>query len=441
MTKPDPIVVVGLGTAGAASAAFLARAGLPVVALDRRVVTEAGAGWVNGVPGWAFDAVGLERPSGDELHAPEAPFHLRAGWSGPQVTLRSPLDVDMRRFTARLLQAATANGATLLDEVVVHKVHEQHLQTSQGDLAFSVLVDASGHHGLQALRARPVDRTDLCAASQSVHRVVDRAGAEAWLRRQGARDGEVVCASGVAGGYSIVNVRVSGDRVAVLTGSIPALGHRSGVELLRDLLGQEPWIGERVSGGSRVIPLRRATEVIGWGRRVALGDSAGMVFTAHGSGIAQQLLAARLLAGHLGAGKDPWTFNVSWQRRYGGLLASTDLQRRASATLTVDELSSLLQHRVLSEDMAGQALAQHQARPSFIDTLRAVGGLAKLPRLARRMIPMLAVQPWIHEHYRRYPSRPTELEAWGRRLERLTGQPCSWVDQASDTLGVDGERS
>ena len=38
--------------------------------------------------------------------------------------------------------------------------------------------------------------------------------------------------TGVAGGYSIVNVRRYGDRVYLLTGSIPADGQPSGKQLL-----------------------------------------------------------------------------------------------------------------------------------------------------------------------------------------------------------------
>ena len=55
-------VVVGGGTAGAAAALFLARAGRSVVLVDKRAVGETGARWVNSVPRWCFEEAGVRLP-------------------------------------------------------------------------------------------------------------------------------------------------------------------------------------------------------------------------------------------------------------------------------------------------------------------------------------------------------------------------------------------
>jgi len=422
------VVVVGLGTAGAAMAAFAARAGLQVTGLEAGPLDEAGARWVNGVPAWAYDEVGLERPVAPECRSGPVPFHLVAGEGAqaPRATVTSVLEVDMRHLTARLHDAARGSGATLRAGVKVRSVEEHRVVTDDGELEANVVIDASGLTGL-GLSGAPNDRpVDLCAAAQEVREVTDRGAAEAWFRSQGAEPGQVVCFTGLAGGYSILNVRFEGGTVGLLSGSLPSEGHPAGGKLVGDFVRTHAWIGERRFGGKRAIPLRRPLEVVGWGRHLWIGDAARMVFAAHGSGIAQQLLAARLFADGLAEGLDPWAINVRWQRRHGGLLASADLLRRATQTLTQPEVAALLRDRVLSAEMSADTMAQRPSRPPLRPLLRALRGLAKHPRLARRLVPALVKGRAVEALYARYPEQPSGLGRWRRRLERLTRQP-SWA--------------
>jgi menaquinone-9 beta-reductase len=428
----NPIVVLGLGTAGAAAAAFCARAGLPIIGIDAHPLNATGATWVNGVPAWAFDQVGIERPSGAELRAPSAPFHLIAGWDGPRMTTDSVLEVDMRLFTARLLDAARGAGAQLHGERRVRGVEGGTVHTDDGPIQASWIIDATGHAGMNLLGGPPVPPDDLCVAAQSVYAIADESGAAAWLHRHGAQQGEVVCFTGIAGGYSIVNVRIHGPAVGILTGSIPASGHAAGTKLLKQFVAEQPWIGVRQFGGSRSIPLRRPLEVVGWGRVAALGDAASMVFAAHGSGVAQQLLAAQLLAQVFKRRGDPWAFNVAWQRAQGGLLANADLLRRATGDLPAQRLPEMIRRGVLSPGLSADTMAQRPARPPVSALLRAVRGLSRMPDVARGLGPVLLRQPWIDAHYRRYPELPSGLPRWRSRLERLTGLP-TWAPGLPDT--------
>lgn len=423
------VVVVGLGTAGAAAAAFCARAGLQVTGIDAQPLDATGARWVNGVPAWTFDAVGIERPSGPELRGPSTPFHLVAGWDGPRITTDSMLEVDMRHYTRRLLDMAAGCGAVLRPGLRVTGIEGATVHTQAGTLTASWIIDATGHAGLNLLGAPKADPDTLCVAAQGVFAVTDPQAARDWLAAHQAADGEAVCFSGVAGGYSIVNVRVHGRHVSILTGSIPALGHPSGTSLLRTFVETNPWVGEQAFGGSRSIPLRRPLECVGWGRTVALGDAGRMVFAAHGSGIAQQLLAARQLAEVLSSGGDPWMFNAAWQRAHGGLLASADLLRRATTDLSPTDLRAMVERRVLSPALSADAMAQRPSRPPVGALLRALRGLAKLPGPARALLPALAKGPLVEAHYRRYPERPSQLWRWCRQLERLTGQPTWYPPQ------------
>jgi menaquinone-9 beta-reductase len=413
------VAVVGLGTAGAAAARACALAGLDVVGFDRAPLDAAGARWVNGVPRWTFSAGGVPEPQRPELRGAEAPFHLVGGWGPERITLTSALEVDMRHLVARLQRDAREAGAELRGEVLDLRFDGGRLHVDGHPVAADVLVDATGHAGLRTLGQPPLAPADLCTAAQRVHRIADRVGADRFLAAWGAADGEVVCFSGVAGGYSIVNVRIEGDEVGLLTGSLPP--QASGGELLRRFVADHPWIGEPLFGGARAIPVRRAWTCVGRGTVALIGDAASQVYPAHGSGVGMQLVAAALLATALASGRGPWAYNVAWQRAYGGLLAASDLFRRFSATLDEADVRALMRRGVLSEGLMGDAMAQRPVRPDPRSVARAAAGLARMPALAVRLGPVLARMSAVEAWYRRYPEDPAALPAWAARLGQVSG--------------------
>lgn len=419
------VAILGLGTAGAAAARACARAGLRVIALDRAPLDSAGAAWVNGVPAWAFDEAGVPRPAGLELLGADAPFHLVAGWAGPRVTVRGFLEVDMRLLAARLRRDAEEAGAALRGGARVRGVEGDAVRCDGEDVVADVIVDASGLGAVNLLGAPAVPAVDLCAAVQEVRHVADRRGALDWLAANEAAEGDVLCFSGVAGGYSIVNVRVHGEEVSILTGSIPALGHASGRHLRDAFVAENPWVGEKAFGGGRAIPLGRPVPVIGRERHAAIGDAAGQVHPAHGSGIAQQLLAARDLAEALAGGGGPAAYNVRWQRRRGGVLAAADVFRRFSQTLTLDDLSALMAAGVLSPPMMVDVMQQRPSRPPPLALARALPGLARERRLLRAVLPVVGRMRAVEALYRAYPARPGRVGRWARAVARAAGDPNS----------------
>ncbi|MCO4743711.1 MAG: hypothetical protein KC912_02910 [Proteobacteria bacterium] len=417
------LAIVGLGTAGAAAAAAAAGRGIDVIAVDSRPLEQTGASWLNGVPAWAFDMAGFERPVAPELRGTESRFHLLGGWGPERVRLEGPLEVDMRALTERLQLLAEGHGARLIGQTRVTGFDASGLDTTAGRIDAEVILDASGLTGINLLRHPSVARADLCVASQSVHAIASPEGAKAFVKDHGGELGDVICFSGVAGGYSIVNVRVEHDleTVSLLTGSIPASGVPGGVELNRRFREEHPWIGDTLSGGSRAIPLHRPWTRIARGRFASIGDAAGMVHSAHGSGIAMQMLAARLLADTLADGGNPWDYNVAWQRKWGGLLAGADLQRRFVQHLQPRTLRAMMRRGVMTPAMLQAPLQQRPPRPPPAALLRALPGLATMPRSVRAMVPTLARGEALMLHYRGYPSDPAKLATWSRRLARISG--------------------
>lgn len=415
------VAIVGAGTAGAAVAALCAERGLSTVCVDRRPLAEAGARWVNGVPQRAFAEAGLPPPEGDERLASDHVFHLVAGWGPRRLTLRGHglLEVDMRKLVERLQAHARRAGAELRGEAAVTGFDGRRLQVGDETIEARWFVDASGLGGARLLRQTAVPREDLCAAAQQVHAVVDREGARAWLSRHDAREGETLCFTSVAGGYSIVSVRVEGDAVGILTGSIPAQGHPSGQRLLDGFVAEQPWIGPRRFGGARAVPLGRPRDVLAEGNVALVGDAAGQVFSAHGSGIAAGLVAARLLADALAEGAGPEGYAVRWQRRHGGVFAAYDAFRRFSQGLALDEVEQLLEAGVLDEASAIAGLRQELPEVSIAEVIGKARAVLRSPGLAARLTPTVARMLAAQGLYRGYPAEATQRARWCTWAARL----------------------
>jgi F0F1-type ATP synthase membrane subunit c/vacuolar-type H+-ATPase subunit K len=282
-----------------------------------------------------------------------------------------------------------------------------------------VIVDASGLGGAGLLPVTTPSREDLCAAAQGVYDLVDPQGGSAFMDRHGVAPGETLCFTGIAGGYSILNVRISGDEVSILTGSIPALGHPSGKALLDDFVAREGWIGERRFGGSRAIPLARPVDRLVDEGVALLGDAARQVFTVHGSGIGMGLLAARLLSHVLEEGQPLESYSLRWMRSYGALQATYEVFRRFSATLEPEELVALVECGLMTPETAAPTMAQRWPSAPPKTWPKMVRGVARQPRLAARLGAVFAKMSAVRALYALYPREGKRVKAWSRQVERL----------------------
>jgi flavin-dependent dehydrogenase len=426
------VVIVGAGTAGAAAAALAAERGLRVLCLEQRQLDQAGARWVNGVPEWIFREVGFDPPAGEELRGSGHAFHLLSGWGPRRLVLRDHglLELDMRRLVERLQRHARDRGAEIVSGARVLGIDGGRLATSIGEIRARWFVDASGLAGARLLPRPRIERRDLCAAAQEVRAVRDQDRARRFFEAHGAQPGETLCFTGIAGGFSVVNVRLDQDGVSILTGSVPADGHPSGSRLLDDFVAKQSWIGARLFGGARAIPLRRPFDRLGERNVLLLGDAGCQVFSAHGSGIGAGLLAARVLAETLAARGDAHDYSLNWHRRWGGLFAGYEIFRRFSQRLSPPDLEQMLESGLLDEWGASAGLAQRfpaldvrmLSRAAAI--ARAIVRDGELGRaLGTATLRMAAAQAL----YARYPRDSSRLSSWSRYASRVLAtepDPC-----------------
>jgi menaquinone-9 beta-reductase len=428
MTKPPfDLAIVGAGTAGAGAAWQCARRGMRVICVDSRPLAEAGARWVNGVASWLLEAAAIPAPTGAELRGEDGPFHLLAGWGPTRVVMRERgvVELDMRLLVARLQALAADAGAELRGGVRVLGLRGDTLETSEGPVRAELFIDASGLAGAHLAPTPAVGREHICAAAQAVHTVVDRSAALAFFARHQVPAGATLCAAGVAGGYSIINARLEGDALSILTGSIPADGHPSGRALLDRFVAEQPWIGAEQFGGARAIPIRRPFDRLAYGRVAVLGDAASQVFSAHGSGIGVGLLAGRLLAEALE--RAPGRAGLlAYERRFlqeqGGILAAYDLFRRHSQRLTIAELEALMRAGLLDAEASTAGAAQRWPTLNPASLPAKLEGLARAPKQALALAAVGARMAALAALYRAYPGPGASFEPWSRAVARVFGE-------------------
>ena len=252
-----------------------------------------------------------------------------------------------------------------------------------------------------------------------------------FLERHGASPGENVTVVGTNGGFSTRGIAVSPDldRVGVLVGCLANGRYGTGPGMLDAVRAREPWIGEPVSGGFGVIPLRRPYARFTAPGLALVGDAACQVFPAHGSGIGVGLVAGRILAESVGDASDPgdeatlWRYQAAFQHELGGALAAYDGVRRMSTALGTRGVTAMVGAGLMTEPMTRAGLDQVWNGPSASELPGMAARMARRPGLAAAMLPRLARSQVAGGMGRRYPAAVDEgaLARWDRRVDRLLG--------------------
>lgn len=447
------VVVVGAGTAGANAALQLARRGRSVLLVERRAAHLGGAQWHNGVLDRQFRSAGVPPPAGRARSSDGAVARLVGpdGARGAVVTAPT-VRADMAALGAHLRRAALDAGVELVDHAVVRDVGHRGQRLAaltlqvqppggtprtvkvEADLA----VDASGRGG--ALRRRspvlarwcpPPRSGELCAAADLRLRVADPEGAKRFLERHGANAGDHVNRVGVHGGWSTRSITVSEDleEVSLLVGCVADGRHGTIPGMLAAALDEEPWIGEQISAGRGLIPLRRPYARLTAPGLALVGDAACQVFPAHASGIGTSLIAGRMLvdaaadAADCGAEDVVWRYQHRFQERFGGHFAALDAFRRMSTELGTEGVARMVRAGMVDAASTKQMLDQRWAQPALSTLPANLWALATNPKLAKVMVPRLARGALLRPMGKTYP-RTVDLAAltrWDAKVRRLLG--------------------
>lgn len=429
------VLVIGAGTAGAASAYFLASRGLRVRLIDARPRDKVGARWVNGVERTLYRQVDLPDPPQDVVFHRGGRFIVADSLGGNrQVVDEPPTDeTDMRALNRWLIELAEQAGVEFRFEerarIGAAAGGRREVVTEEETLYPMVALDSAGLSGRPS--TANLDPVDVCSAYQGVYEVGDCGAAEDWIGQRTLESGDIFSRAGVEGGYSILNVSVNleSGRVAVLTGALHQAGRRSGARIARDFVEETSWIGERVFGGGGLIPLRPGDPVLVDDQLVRVGDAAGQVFPQHGSGVAQGIIAASLAANAISAGlqrgdtsvRGLWQYQTEWYRTRGAVNAQYHPLRYFSSGLSRAEMSRLFAVGGIHASAVHRALAQAPMRVEPAMAVELARNFPQLIPIAPRLARALALGWRLERHSRSVPRRAhrAEAEVWTHRFSEL----------------------
>lgn len=448
------VAVLGAGPAGAASALFLAQAGLRVALVEKRGFEKAGPSWINGIYIDSFDAVGLARPSGEEIDLAgfgvlffPADMQHRLALAPSAFT-----NVRMRPFIDRLHREAFSAGVTGFDEMhlvdtkfsgerpvelqFVRGAVEREGSKDRISISAKLFVEATGLHAalrrqipvLHEIHGEHADH-DLCTAFQENCHIADTDGARKFLQRYRIQPGTLVSILGTAGGYSTMTVHISPDlsEVGLLAGSIKDTQMLSGVQMLKRFRAEHPWVGERISGGGGTIPLRTPLEMLSAPGVAVVGNAANQVFSTHGSGVVPAIQSARLLADAVKGAADPgdadvlWNYTAAFQRTLGAKLASYNLFRRFTQQLSGEEIGKMFRYGLMTEAAVFAGMKQDLPSLTWQTAAGFIAAALRDPLFVTKLVRALAAMPLVLLHYRNFPARRDrqKIAAWIARAREL----------------------
>lgn len=450
-TIKTDILIVGAGPVGAHAARLLADIGYDVVLIEKNERNRCGAQWVNGVPMWQLETSGLSRPPNFEIYHEGGLFSVISPIGKSRVSLNDApiLDIDMRHFGIRLLEAAESHPHIR----VLYQTAFQTLlfdgsgrpngaNTTAGQIQFRLIIDASGLSAvvrkqvpLLAKLCPAIGVENICTAAQEVCEISDTQGAQSFLELNDAQPGELLAWVNVAGGFSLLRVHISHDlqRVAFLTGARALPGTPSAKDLIRKFTHEHRWVGSSIFGGQRPVPLRRPFAALCAPGIALLGDAGSQVYSAHASGIGISLVAARLLSEtikdaaqkdeDIGSGEVLSRYAYVFHKSHGSLLGNSDAARRFSQNLSAEDTHLMIDRQLMTRRMVMDSLGQKPVGLHLSDVPTQILQTIRNPLLARRVLKLAAKVPLISAAVKLYPRHgikdPEKLLRFESTMERL----------------------
>lgn len=359
------IIVAGMGHGGLAAAAILAKKGFDVTVYEQKSAGTLGYDWTDIFDPKAFAVAGLSMPD-KALYT----YKEDMTFFNPSMTVglrqhvppaQREIKMERRDLYAHLIHCAETSGAKLVYDCTVRGPlmvgsRVVGIATEQGDFYGDLVIDACGMDS-------PVRKNlPVCVPIEKEVARLDRISIyRAFFDRAGS--GEVhdpfkviLFADGICGISWIATEEKYTD---LLIGRFADFDMAE-VDRFADYLRQtNPQLGHTVLRGGQFvqIPVRQPLSVMVWNGYAAIGDSAFMTVPLIGSGIANALRAARLLADTVvadGYGRFDcetlWPYEVRYFRALGRGLAPLAAAKRLLLKMTPQDIDYFFTSGTLNED-------------------------------------------------------------------------------------------
>ncbi len=360
------IIVAGLGHGGIAAAALLAKAGYDVTVYEKKKEGTLGYDWTDIFAPDALKAAEIDMPDEDKYEYKEDMtfFGPTSQNALHQHVPKDQLEIKMERrdiydhliknalrYNVKIVYNCEVEGPIVLGNRVVG------IRTEKGDFYGDLIIDACGMKS-------PVRRN--LPSSFGIEKDVERNEKITIYRAffNVAQDVEVEAKFKVMlfkGGEQGINwVASEENHTDLLMGRFEDFDLEHAEEFAEFLRQENPRLGTKILRGGQFveIPVRQPLSVMVADGYAAIGDSAFMTVPVIGSGIANSLKAAKILANTVIKDKTNsfsadtlWNYQVNYFKVLGSNLAPLACVKLLLLKLTPEDVDYLFEKEILTDDL------------------------------------------------------------------------------------------
>ncbi len=417
------IVVAGLGHGGIVAAALLSEKGFDVTVYEKGSEGTLGHDWTDMFDPKALEFAGLPMPSEDKFKYKENMTFC--GPSSKKVITQYITEKDMQIIMERkdlytyLIDIALEKGVKIVYDCevtgpILAGDRVVGIKTAKGDVTADLVIDSCGMNS-------PVRRN--LPKNLMIQNEIENGGKITIYRAfyNKCSDDEILGKFKIilfAGGHPGISWVASHEEYTdVLIGRFKPFDEKEAIEFTEFLRRNNPRLGkERLRGGQFAeIPVRHNLSVMVADGYAAIGDCAFMPMPLIGNGIANAVMAGKILADTVADDADEtynaenlWGYQVEYYKKVGGVIAALECVKGSLLKLRVQDVDYLFATELVTDDdmkiIAGlsdvddviEAIKKElpQKLKSIKNNKRLVGVVAGI---ATNMIKVLAISSGIPE--------------------------------------------
>ncbi len=359
------IVVAGLGHGGIVAAALLSEKGYNVTVYEKGRKGTLGHDWTDMFTPEALDFAGLPMPPADKFKYKENMTFCGPASKKPitQYITEKDMEIIMERkdLYTYLIDFAVGKGVKIVYDCevtapIVEGERVVGIKTDKGDFYGDLVIDSCGMNS-------PVRRN--LPKSLMVQNEIEEDGKITIYRAfyNKCSEDEILGKFKIilfAGGKPGISWVASHENYTdVLIGRFKPYDEQEAIEFTEFLRRSNPRLGkERLRGGQFAeIPVRHTLSVMVADGYAAIGDCAFMPVPLIGSGIANTIRAAKILADtvsedytELYTAETLWDYQVEYYKKVGGVLAALECVKGSLLKLRVQDVDYLFESELVTSD-------------------------------------------------------------------------------------------
>ncbi len=433
------IIVAGGGHGGIAAAAILAEQGYDVTVYEKNERKNMGYDWTDNFDPKAFVAAGIEMPPADKYkYKDDMTFYGPGEHRGiKQRVPQDELEINMERHDIYDVIITHAENAGVKFEYSCNVLSPLTcgdrvvgIKTDKGDFYGDMVIDSCGCNS--PVRA---NLPDCCGIQKQPGPYEKFYTYRAFFNR--ANDDEVkdkykayLMPEGILG---VSWVATEDTYTDVLIGRFEPFDLQEAERTIQYYRSSNPSLGTEMLRGGKFseIPVRHALSVMVADGYAAIGDSAFMTMPIIGSGIANSLKAARMLADVIISDKDGiysaetlWKYQLDYFKALGGGLAPLAQIKLLLTKITPRQVDYLIDNGILtwremiftanSTSLWKQVHLASDMPKRGLDIVKDPGLTKLLLGVVKDISATTAAVAAIPRHYGRY-----EVQKWAREYDKL----------------------